>query len=231
MKKLFTILFSLLTAATVFANDGMSEISISGGWPTPVSIFTSGFANRVINNHIGEASGKIQIENPTTYGAFSLTYHRTTSAHFQIGAKLNWEYTGFDLYSTSDPDITMALGSQHKLLGQSATQMITAMVSMKFVYLDIPLVKLYSGIDIGGGCAIWKRSNMYSEPILNPTNRDDLNKLKELQEKYKDGAEAHFIPAFNLNLIGLHVGTFVYGLAEVNAGTDAIVKLGLGVKF
>lgn len=231
MKKFFIILSAILVSSSLFADDLDNELTISGGWPTPVSIFTSNFANRMIDKRMSEIAGKVMVENPATYGAYSLSFHHRTSSKFRIGFKLNWEYTGFDLYTTDDPELRLALGGEHKLLGRSATQMLTAMLSMQFITLDRDLIRLYSGIDLGGGCAIWKRSDMYSEPIINPLKREDLERLKQIQEKYKDGVEAHFLPAFNITLIGLQVGNRVYGLAEINAGTDAIVKLGLGARF
>ena len=231
MKKLFTLtIAALIFCTSVKASDYENELSISGAPFTALTFTTQFFANKIIA--LTPLAGFAQVENHKFYGAYQLNYNHQLTDWFQLGAKASWEFTGFDLYSTSnDPQVVAALGSSHELLGQSATHVILLMVSAQFTYYNTDLVELYSGIDLGAGCAIWNRSNMYSTPVLNPFNNPDLDKLKEIQEKYPNATELHWLPAANITLFGVTVGTRVYGLAEINVGLDSIFKLGIGFRI
>ena len=227
MKKFFSLMVSCMIVCSMMAADWSNQLSITAGYWSPTTLFTNSIGNSVINKT--KLAGKVRIENPQCYGTYALNYHREIVKWFQIGARVSWEYTGFSIYTTDDPQLAMALGRQHELLGESRSHTILAMVSAQFTYLNTRLVKLYSGIDLGAGVAMWERANMYKGNIV-PVN-DDARLLKEIQEKYPDAKESHFLPAFNITAIGLNVGTRVYGLAEINIGLDAIAKVGLGVRF
>ena len=88
------------------------------------------------------------------------------------------------------------------------------MPSVRFNYLNRPWVRLYSGLDLGVGYLFSGSSS-----------------------RSKDGEEEsgsknnNFIFAFNVTAFGVNVGKKFYGLFELNAGYDAIVKVGIGARF
>ncbi|MBQ7209701.1 MAG: hypothetical protein IJS05_02245 [Paludibacteraceae bacterium] len=229
MKKFYLILALVIVSASAKASDYENEVSISGGPFTPVTLATQYFSSRIIG--ATPLADLVSLENPKFYGSYQINYNHQMNDWFQLGAKVGWTFTGFDLYSTDkDPQVVIALGKRKELLGQSATHIITAMISAQFTYFNTDMVELYSGIDLGAGVAVWNRKNMYSKPILNPLNNPDLNRLKEMQEKYKDGTDLRWIPAANITLFGVTFGSRVYGLAEINVGLDALVKVGIGFR-
>lgn len=85
----------------------------------------------------------------------------------------------------------------------------TFMPSVRFTYLNRPWVRLYSGVDVGLGYLF---SNIQS------FSKDDNNGNK-------------FLPAMNITAFGVNVGKGFYGLFELNAGFDSIVKVGIGARF
>ena len=88
------------------------------------------------------------------------------------------------------------------------------MPSVHFTYLNRPWVRLYSGLDVG--CAyFWSGST-------SDNAKEDGNDGKK---------DNNFAFAFNVTAFGVNVGKKFYGLFELNAGYDAIVKVGIGARF
>lgn len=85
--------------------------------------------------------------------------------------------------------------------------LLSFMPSVRFTYLNRPWVRLYSSVDVGVGF------------FLSSTGGSDG----------ESGNKALF--AFNITPIGVSVGKKFYGLFELNAGYDAIVKVGIGARF
>ena len=50
-------------------------------------------------------------------------------------------------------------------------------------------------------------------------------------ERFQHHLTSQFFPAFDITPIGVNVGRRIYGIAEVNFGTDALIKLGIGGRF
>ena len=85
------------------------------------------------------------------------------------------------------------------------TNVFTIMPGARFTYLNRKYVCLYSSVDLG--MTYMKDSNSKKDPF------------------------SQVIFALNVTAFGIQAGSNVYGLAELNAGSDAIVKLGIGVNF
>ena len=85
--------------------------------------------------------------------------------------------------------------------------LLSFMPSVRFTYLNRPWVRLYSSVDVGVGF------------FLSSTGGSDG----------ESGNKALF--AFNITPIGVSVGKKFYGLFELNAGYDSIVKVGIGARF
>ena len=81
------------------------------------------------------------------------------------------------------------------------------MPSVRFTYLNRPWVRLYSSVDVGVGF------------FLSSTGGSDGESRNKA------------LFAFNVTPIGVSVGKKFYGLFELNAGYDAIVKVGIGARF
>ena len=85
--------------------------------------------------------------------------------------------------------------------------LLSFMPSVRFTYLNRPWVRLYSSVDVGLGF------------FLSSTGGSDG----------ESGNKALF--AFNITPIGVSVGKKFYGLFELNAGYDSVVKVGIGARF
>lgn len=85
--------------------------------------------------------------------------------------------------------------------------LLSFMPSVRFTYLNRPWVRLYSSVDVGVGF------------FLSSTGGSD----GELGNKP--------LFAFNITPIGVSVGKKFYGLFELNAGYDSVVKVGIGARF
>lgn|GEM_PF-1028605 len=231
MKRIAIFCVALCCALSSFAADWDNQISISGGPFSPVTVFISYLANPMITE-LGY--GKVlTIENPSFFGSYSFSYHKELVNWFQIGLKLNYEYSGFEMYANpTDPAAIAAIGSTHEKLGKSDAHMMLAQLSMQFTYLNTRIVKLYSGLDIGLGIVLWNRSDMFDKDLTAAALvNDDVKRIQELQKRYPNGKEVKWLPAGDITLLGLNVGTRVYGLAEINLGLDALVKVGIGARF
>ena len=235
MKRFF---FTLAMAACVLAamadvaDDRKNEITIGvGTWSAPNFVF-SYFANDIVAQT--NAAGKIALENMQWYGSYSFNYHHQLKHFFALGVKATFDENRCDVYSTDNrPSVVAVMGSNHEFVGHSDIKLLSAMLSMQFTYLNTGLVKLYSGIDLGVGVGIWKRTDVWNKVIpeaameLDP----DLKRVAEVRDKYKDGTDVYALPAFDITPIGVKVGTRFYGLAEINIGMDSLFKLGFGVRF
>ena len=88
------------------------------------------------------------------------------------------------------------------------------MPSVRFTYLNRPWVRLYSGVDVGCGY-LWSGTTSYDS-----------------KDEGEEGSKnKNFLFAFNVTAFGVNVGKKFYGLFELNAGYDAIVKVGIGARF
>lgn len=79
--------------------------------------------------------------------------------------------------------------------------------SIQFNYINEEYIRLYSGLDLG--------------VCLYQTYNSSLDKPHLLQT----------LASFNLTLVGIKFGKDVYGLAEANIGSDALIKAGVGMRF
>ena len=229
MKKLTIIIAALTLSLAASAHNFEHQLSVSGAPFTTTSMFLKFWANPLFEK-VPAIHGMLRLENQQNYGTYGINYHYEIVDWFQLGAKASWDFNGFDLYATpSDPTVIAALGGNHELLGRSQSHVITAMLSMQFTYVNNDLVKLYSGIDLGAGYARWTLSEIYDKPI--PELNDDLKMIKQIRDACPNGSSNKFMPAFNITALGINVGTFVYGMAELNIGMEAPVKIGFGVRF
>ena len=85
--------------------------------------------------------------------------------------------------------------------------LLSFMPSVRFTYLNRPWVRLYSSVDVGVGFFLSSTGGSDGESRNKP------------------------LFAFNITPIGVSVGKKFYGLFELNAGYDAIVKVGIGARF
>lgn len=137
------------------------------------------------------------------YGQYSLHYYYQVAPWCQVGVMGSTECAKVTRFSDT-------LRTSVTSIDRYA--IVTLMPSVRFTYLNRPWVRLYSGLDLGCGYfASDSRSSKSSES-------DDSN-------------GNNFLFAFNVTAFGVNVGKGFYGLFELNAGYDAIVKVGIGARF
>ena len=137
------------------------------------------------------------------YGHYDLHYYYQINHWCQVGVKFTVEGSRTTIYT----DSTRSLISN-----VDRTLIFTLMPSVRFTYLNRPWVRLYSGADLGVGYLFSQ-----SQPHM---TKDD-----------PDRKGSNFFPAFNVTAFGVNVGKRFYGLFELNAGFDSVVKFGIGARW
>ena len=127
----------------------------------------------------------------------------TLEYHYQINKSLNLGAKA--IYRTRSYD--RYRDTDNSFVGHYANHAYTILPSLQYTYINEEYLKLYSGLD--AGVCLYETYNSSS----------DTPRLMQV------------FPSFNLTVIGLKYGKDVYGLAEVNLGSDALVKAGLGMRF
>ncbi|MBR1631831.1 MAG: hypothetical protein IJ680_08235 [Paludibacteraceae bacterium] len=132
----------------------------------------------------------------TFHGQYTLQYMHRFKPWFAFGGKATYE--GYGIRNYTDKSKTVRNGS-------SSIWFSTLMPTVRFSYVNRPVVTLYSGLDMG---------------ILFAGMQDiDDNRIFGV------------LPAGNITLMGIHVGRKVYGMGELNFGFDAYAKIGIGYRF
>lgn len=139
------------------------------------------------------------------YGNYGLHYYYQVKPWCQVGVKATVE--GAKTIQYTDTFRTTISSVNHDVL-------VALMPSVHFTYLNRPWVRLYSGLDVG--CAyFWSSSS-------SDNGKEDENDGKK---------DNNFAFAFNVTAFGVNVGKKFYGLFELNAGYDSIIKFGIGARF
>lgn len=149
------------------------------------------------------------------FGDYSLTYHYQLLDWMRIGFKGVYEGSGNRIYTEKLKDNPSAFQC-----GYHSTNWASLMVSVQFTYIHKDMVRLYSGVDLGLGAV-----------MLADNYRDGYYYENEEGERFQHHLTSQFFPAFDITPIGVNVGRRIYGIAEVNFGTDALIKLGIGGRF
>lgn len=137
------------------------------------------------------------------YGQYSVHYYYQAAPWCQVGVMGSAELAKVTRF-------TDTLRTSIQSIDRYA--IVTLMPSVRFTYLNRPWVRLYSGLDLGCGyLASDSRSGKSSDS--------------------DDSSGSNFLFAFNVTAFGVNVGKGFYGLFELNAGYDAIVKVGIGARF
>ena len=137
-------------------------------------------------------------------GNYSIHYYYQVKPWCQVGFKATVELAKTTHFA--DTLRTVVTSIDHYAL-------VSLMPSVRFTYLNRPWVRIYSGVDVG--CAYLWTGTTYKDKSGN-------------DEK---GQNNNFLFAFNVTAFGVNVGKKFYGLFELNAGFDAMVKVGIGARF
>lgn len=229
-----------LLSLTATAAEWNNDLHIAAGpfsGPNMAAVF---FGNDILKAADAQAAANVMMANQQFFGHYSLEYHHQTIPWLEVGAKLTYEYNGFDLmyHGNNDPIVETVLltGSnytqENKLLGHSDARLFTAAVSLHFTYVNTRIVKVYSGLDLGIGFADWQRNKMWDGNIPAAAKADpNVQQIDDILTGINNLKNFYVIPAFDIVPVGVKVGGRCYGLAEINIGTDALIKLGFGVRF
>lgn len=136
------------------------------------------------------------------YGCYGIHYYRQVAHWCQVGVRTTVEGSRATRYTDS-------LCTSVKSINTNL--IFTVMPSVRFTYLNRPWVRLYSGADLGLGY-------FYSNNVTNSKGSDD-------------GNSNNLFCSFNVNVFGVNVGKKFYGLFELNAGFDSMIKFGIGARF
>lgn len=138
------------------------------------------------------------------HGLYGVHYYYQVKPWCQVGVKATVELAKTTHFA--DTLRTVVTSIDHYAL-------VSLMPSVRFTYLNRPWVRLYSGVDVG--CAYLWTGTTY----------------KGKSGSDEKGQNNNFLFAFNVTAFGVNVGKKFYGLFELNAGFDAMVKVGIGARF
>ena len=209
MKRLLSMCMVLLLATATYSQSSADydwqahrhNLSVGGGYMSGIYPFRTLIIT--IGSNIGDNGGQVQY-----YGSYGLQYHYQALSWLRAGAKLSYEGDGYRFYSSRDDE------AKATPIGYTTGHCAALMASCQFTYLNREHVKLYSGIDFGLG--VYFLNKQYYDGYT-----DSDGNTHELQYV--------FLPAFNLTALGVSFGgEQVYGLAELNLGYEAMLKLGIG---
>lgn len=137
-----------------------------------------------------------------TTGSLSLAYKYRITKWFWIGATAS--YTGF--FENDKDQIT------DQIVGGNRCHVISIMPSIRFSWLNKPIVTIYSGLGVGA--------------IL------FYNKYEEKANDIPmETTETYICPGFQLTAVGVHVGKKWYGHFEIGCGIQGFINVGFGYKF
>ena len=178
------------------------EIGVDAGLASIVGVL--GYGTIGFFSALGSAFSHHPIDMQM-YGIYGVHYYYQVKPWCQIGVKMTVELAKTTCFADTMRAAVTAV--DHYAL-------VSLMPSVRFTYLNRPWVRLYSGVDVG--CAyLWTGTTTY-------------NGKSDSGEK---GTDNNFLFAFNATIFGVNVGKKFYGLFELNAGYDAMVKIGIGARF
>ena len=204
MKRICLAVLVVLLCSGVSAQNPHSDLHHELGINAgPVSLAGSFLYGTIgFFNALGGSIGH-QAVDMNLYGQYSLHYYYQVAPWCQVGVMGSTECAKVTRFSDT-------LRTSVTSIDRYA--IVTLMPSVRFPYLNRPWVRLYSGVDLGCGYfASDSRSGKSSES--------------------DDSSGNNFLVAFNVTAFGVNVGKGFYGLFELNAGYDAIVKVGIGARF
>ncbi len=204
-KKIFLVVCLLCFCHAVFAqkpySDLRNEIGVDAG-PTSV-VGVLGYGTIGFFSALGSAFSHQPVELKM-HGVYGIHYYYQVKPWCQVGVKATVELAKTKHYADTLRTVMTAVDNY---------ALVSLMPSVRFTYLNRPWVRLYSGVDVG--CAYLFSGTTYYDS-------------KTGSEK---GENNNFLFAFNITAFGVNVGKKFYGLFELNAGYDAIVKVGIGARF
>lgn len=183
-------------------SDLYHELGVNAG---PVSL-TGSFIYGTIGfwSGLGGSIGHKPVDM-ALYGHYGIHYHYQVKPWCQIGVKAMVEGAKWTHYSDT---------LRTSITAVDRDALITLMPSVRFTYFNRPWIRLYAGADVGCAYLLAHTTSYYQKGEDNSNDKDN-----------------NFIFAFNVTAFGLNVGKRFYGLFELNAGYDAIVKFGMGARF
>ena len=205
-KKIFLVVCLFCLCHAMYAQKPQSdlyhEIGVDAGPASVVGVL--GYGTVGFFSALGSAFSHQQIDMQM-YGLYGVHYYYQVKSWCQIGVKVTAEFARTRHFA--DTTCAVVISDDHYAL-------VSFMPSVRFTYLNRPWVRLYSGVDVG--CAyLWTGTKTYDN--------------KSGKSEY--GSGNNFLFAFNATLFGVNVGKKFYGLFELNAGYDAMVKIGIGARF
>lgn len=151
---------------------------------------------RAFGEGIGSAISK-KPHDINILGTFSSQFYYQLKPYMQLGGKQVYEGSEDIVYTDESKMVEDYRFYIHSL---------SFMPSVRFTYLNKPVLRLYSGLDVGFSI-YWDHNPHAEEP------------MREV------------IFAFDVTPLGMQVGKKFYGLLETNVGTDSFIKIGAGYRF
>jgi len=147
-------------------------------------------------------------QNGHYYGAYGLQYHYQCLQWIRAGMKATWEGNDYEMCKKESDD-------SYTRIGHAFCHTASLMGSIQFTYLNCKHIQLYSGLDLGVGMYLADRR--YDEGYANSNGETHP-------------VTTRWLPAFNITALGFAFGgQHLFGLIELNAGYEALIKAGIGL--
>jgi hypothetical protein len=202
-KSIFPIILAgMLLSSTLYAQEEFTRHEVYGGYGFVSALDISiAIWSSLVSGFTGDSSAMSK-----SYGPIIAGYNYYPKSWVSIGPVVN--YDSF-LMRSHDYDNSSLTQQWHN---------ISLMFRVDFHYANFKYVQLYSGFSVGGTAA-----------VLTLVSRD--NGIVYL-DKYKSrNTSVGFLPAFQINVFGIRIGTFIGFFIELGFGYNGIINAGFSGKF
>jgi hypothetical protein len=204
MKKyvLLLVLASLITGSNLHAQEEFARHEVYGGYGF-VSLLD--FSEVIWSGLISGFSGESSVTSKS-YGPIIAGYNYYPKSWVSIGPCVSYDQFLMRSHYSDNSSFTQQYHN------------ISLMFRFDFHYANFKYVQLYSGLSVGGTAV-----------ILGLTSRG--NGIAFLDNYRVSSTSVGFLPAFQINLFGIRIGTVFGFFIELGFGYNGIVNAGFSGKF
>jgi hypothetical protein len=196
------ILAGMLLSATLHAQEEFTKHEVYGGYGFVSALdFTEILWSALISGFSGESSATSK-----SYGPIIAGYNYYPKSWVSIGPVVNYDQFLMRSHYSDNSNFTQQWHN------------ISLMFRVDFHYANFKYVQLYSGFSVG--C---------TASLLRLVSRG--NGFAYFDNYRSSNTSVGFMPAFQLNLFGIRIGTFIGFFIEIGFGYNGIINAGFSGKF
>lgn len=196
------ILAGLLLGSPLYAQEEFTRHEVYGGYGFVSALDISiGIWSTLIAGFSGESSATSK-----SYGPIIAGYNYYPKPWVSVGPVVNYDSFLMRSHYSDNSNFTQQWHN------------ISLMFRVDFHYANFKYVQLYSGLSVGCTAA-----------VLTLASRG--NGIAYFDNYRTSNTSVGFLPAFQINLFGIRIGTFIGFFIEIGFGYNGIINAGFSGKF